>query len=86
MKCEGVARELIKRIQNHRKTAGFEVTDRIKISLESNAETDKAVAEYADYISSQVLATEIKVVPAGSIANPVELDMDDYMVKASIQK
>ena len=86
LKREGVARELIKRIQNHRKTAGFEVTDRIQIEVESNAETDEAVKQYADYISGQVLATSIKVVPAGSIQKPVELDMDEYVVKASIRK
>ena len=86
LKCEGVARELIKRIQNYRKTAGFEVTDRIQICLESNAETDEAVKQYADYISGQVLATSIQVVAAGSLADAVELDMDDYVVKASIKK
>jgi len=86
LKREGVARELIKRIQNHRKTAGFEVTDRIQIEVESNPETDDAVNQYADYIGGQVLATSIKVVPAGSIQNPVELDMDDYKVLASIKK
>ncbi|MBP5345782.1 MAG: isoleucine--tRNA ligase, partial [Bacteroidales bacterium] len=85
LKCEGVARELIKRIQNYRKD-NFEVTDRIQIRLESQAETDAAVKEYGDYISSQVLATSIEIVAAGTIANAVELDMDDYVVKASITK
>ncbi|MCR5360519.1 MAG: DUF5915 domain-containing protein, partial [Bacteroidales bacterium] len=86
LKCEGVARELIKRIQNYRKTAGFEVTDRIKVGIESNAETDEAVKRYADYIGSQVLATSIEVVPAGSLADAVELDMDDYKLRASIRR
>ena len=45
-----------------------------------------AVKQYADYISSQVLATSIQVVAAGSLADAVELDMDDYVVKASIKK
>ncbi|MBQ0056406.1 MAG: isoleucine--tRNA ligase [Bacteroidales bacterium] len=86
LKCEGVARELIKRIQNHRKTAGFEVTDRIQICVESNAETDEAVKTFGDYIASQVLATSIEVVAAGSLADAVELDMDEYVVRAQIKK
>jgi len=86
LKKEGVARELIKRIQNHRKTAGFEVTDRIAIQVESNPETDEAVKAYGDYIASQVLATSIEIVAAGELSETVELDMDDYIVKASIKK
>jgi len=86
LKKEGVARELIKRIQNHRKTAGFEVTDRITIQFESNAETDEAVKVYGDYIASQVLATSIEIVATGSLTDAVELDMDDYIVKATIKK
>ena len=86
LKREGIARELIKRIQNYRKTAGFEVTDRIQIAIESNGQTDDVVREYGDYIGGQVLATRIEVVPAGSLANATELDMDDYIVKASIRK
>ena len=62
LKKEGNARELVKRIQNYRKTAGFEITDRITIAIESNSEINDAVAEFGDYIKSQVLATEINIV------------------------
>ena len=86
LKKEGTARDLIKRIQNYRKTAGFEITDRINITLESNAETDAAVADFADYIKSQVLATSIEIVAEGSLSNATELDMDGYVVKADIKK
>ena len=84
LKKEGNARELVKRIQNYRKTAGFEITDRITIAIESNSEINDAVAEFGDYIKSQVLATEIKIVETGSIADGVELDMDNYLLKARI--
>ena len=84
LKKEGNARELVKRIQNYRKTAGFEITDRITIAIESNSEINDAVAEFGDYIKSQVLATEINIVEAGSIADGVELDMDNYSLKARI--
>ena len=84
LKKEGNARELVKRIQNYRKTAGFEITDRITIAIESNTEINEAVAEFGDYIKSQVLATQIEIVEAGSIEDGVELDMDNYKLKAKI--
>jgi isoleucyl-tRNA synthetase len=86
LKREGVARELIKRIQNHRKTAGFEVTDRIHIAIESNEQTDEVIRQFGDYIGGQVLATSIEVVPADSLTDAIVLDMDDYTVKATIKK
>lgn len=84
LRQEGIARELIKRIQNHRKTAGFEVTDRIRIVIEPNEQTDAVIAQYKDYIAGQVLATSIEVGAVGEGA--AELDMDDYMLKALITK
>ncbi len=84
LKKEGNARELVKRIQNYRKTAGFEITDRITIAIESNPEINDAVAEFGDYIKSQVLATQIDIVEVGSIGDCVELDMDNYLLKANI--
>ncbi len=84
LRQEGVARELIKRIQNHRKTAGFEVTDRIQIVIEHNEATDAVVEQYRDYIAGQVLATSITVGEVGEGA--AELDMDDFVIKANITK
>ena len=74
----------MKRIQNYRKTAGFEITDRITIAIESNPEINDAVAEFGDYIKSQVLATQIDIVEVGSIGDCVELYMDNYLLKANI--
>ncbi|NOX85899.1 MAG: isoleucine--tRNA ligase [Chlorobi bacterium] len=54
---EGLARELVNRIQNMRKEKGFEVTDRIKLHLERNKDTDKAFSNFSDYICSETLAT-----------------------------
>ena len=84
LKKEGNARELVKRIQNYRKTAGFEITDRITIAIESNPEINDAVAEFGDYIKSQVLATQIDIAEVGSIGDCVELDMDNYLLNANI--
>ena len=56
---EGLARELVNRIQNLRKGAGLEVTDRIKVTLSQNETLAAAVAVHGDYIRSEVLADEI---------------------------
>ena len=61
LKKEGMARELINRIQNIRKDSGLEITDRIRVTLAPNEETDAAVAAFADYIKGQVLADDIVV-------------------------
>jgi isoleucyl-tRNA synthetase len=84
LRKEGVARELIKRIQNYRKTACFEVTDRIQIVFEPNENTNTVVEQYKDYIAGQVLATSITIGAVGEGA--VDLYMDDYIIKASITK
>ncbi len=59
LKFEGIARELINKIQNIRKDSGFEVTDNIIIQIESEKEIEEAVRIHQDYIKSQVLAKEI---------------------------
>ena len=86
---EGIARELINRIQNLRKSSGFEITDRIEIELEDRPEIHNAVLHCGEYIASQVLATELKL-STGSA--PFEqsglstIEMDGYNVKINIQK
>ena len=58
---EGLAREIVNRVQNLRKTGGFEVTDRIELLIEKNEKTDAAVEKFGDYICTETLATIIKV-------------------------
>lgn len=58
---EGMARELINRIQNMRKEAGYEITDRIAVTISPDAAVEKSLAVYSDYISTQVLADSIVV-------------------------
>ena len=57
---EGIARELINRIQNIRKQSDYDVTDRIKVTVESNDVVDKAIESYSDFISAEVLADSIE--------------------------
>ncbi len=84
LKYEGVARELVKRIQNLRKESGFEITDRIDILLEHNPETDKAVAQYGEYICGQVLANSLTLVD--KVESPIELDFEEYTININIKR
>ena len=83
---EGVARELVNRIQNIRKTSGFDITDKIDVTIASNAETDQAVKEYRDYMSRQVLANTFEIVDNLSGESVSELDFDTFKVNIRIVK
>ena len=84
LRREGIARELINRIQNLRKQSNFEITDRIEVEIERHEQINDAIADYRDYIASQVLATKFELVE--HVAEPVELDFEDYIVKLKLQK
>ena len=84
LKREGIARELKKRIQDSRKQNGLEITDRIRVRLNSNQETDAAVREYEDWIKSQVLADSIELVPG--MEQGEDISFDDYSFKLQIDK
>ena len=81
---EGIAREFINRIQNIRKTSGFEITDKILIDIEQSDNVNAAVEQFKEYISSQVLANKITLVE--KVANPTELDFDDFKVNIEVKK
>ena len=84
LRNEGIARELVKRIQNLRKESGFEITDRIAIQLEHNPQTDRAVEAFGDYISAQVLADSLTLVDA--VADGAVLDFDDFQLRTNITR
>lgn len=77
LRREGIARELVNRIQNIRKSQGFEITDKIDVVVTPNAATDEAVREYADYIGRQVLAESVTIDEIAD-ADRTPLDMDEY--------
>ncbi len=77
LRREGIARELVNRIQNIRKNSGFEITDKIDVVITPNEATDEAVKEYSDYIARQVLAESITIAEIAE-ADRSELDMDEY--------
>ena len=76
LRREGVARELINRIQNLRKDSGLEVTDKIAVEVEALDELSDSLAVFGDYVAQQVLAVEIKAVaePAGEFVATTDLD------------
>ena len=81
---EGIARELINRIQNLRKSSGLEITDRIAVQLENKTEIAAAVTNCNEYIASQVLATSLILVDGLTDGNALE--MDGYTVNCVIEK
>ncbi len=81
---EGIARELVNRIQNIRKSSGYEITDKIVIEIESREEIVEAVKEYANYIATQTLANSVLL--KDNIVDATELDFDDYIVKVLVKK
>ena len=86
LRREGVARELINRIQNIRKDSGFEVTDKIRVEIEAGELTSGAVGQFADYIASQTLAVEVVASPLPSGAVVVDSDVDDSPVKIAVTR
>ncbi|WP_337761692.1 isoleucine--tRNA ligase [Barnesiella intestinihominis] len=86
LRREGIARELVNRIQNIRKTSGFDITDKIDVYIASNGETDLVVEEYRDYMSRQVLANTFEILGTLSGEAVTELDFDTFKVNIRIVK
>ena len=63
---------------------GFEITDKIRITLSKNQQTDDAVTEYKDYICNQVLGTSLTL--ADEVENGTELNFDDFSLYVSVEK
>ena len=80
---EGIARELINRIQNLRKSSGLEITDRIKVTIEDRPEVHNAVLHCSEYIAGQVLATSLQL--AADVQGEA-VEMDGYNVNIKIEK
>lgn len=83
LKNEGMAREIVKRIQAYRKSSGFEITDHIHVVLSHDDNLQKAVEAYHDYICSQVLADKLEF---GEPESGEELDFEDFKISVDITK
>jgi isoleucyl-tRNA synthetase len=83
---EGRARELVHQIQNQRKEAGLEVTDRIEIKYQADAELDGAVNAHLDWIKSEILATEFESAAKSDLNGAVTKKIDGYEIDLSLDK
>ncbi len=82
LRKEGIARELVNRIQNIRKDSGFEVTDKIKVVIQKNAILEEAINSNKDYIKSETLTEEL--VFEENINDGIEIEFDEIKTKITI--
>jgi isoleucyl-tRNA synthetase len=83
LKEEGIARELVNRIQNLRKDSGFEVTDKIKVKIQRFGDLEKAVLSNENYIKSETLTNELIF---EDHLEGLEIEFDDIKTKIVISK
>ena len=86
LKNEGMARELVNRLQNLRKSTGLEITDKINVELSDIPEIRSAIDAFGDFIAGQVLANDIKLVDTNNEEGFVDLDIEGLAAKAKITK
>ena len=86
LRYEGIAREFVNRIQNIRKEAGFDVTDKITVLIEDNDFVREAVKRHSAYIGSQTLATSVQLTDSFDQVNTRDVDIDEVMVKVEVRK
>ena len=84
LRREGIARELVNRIQNIRKESGFEVTDRVKIVIEKRPEVEDALASFKDYVCTQTLAESLSL--AEKVDGAVAAEWDDATIDINVSK
>lgn len=84
LRKEGIARELVNRIQNLRKAKDFEITDRIAVQISSHPQFDEAVKDFTDYISGQVLADSICIV-SQTLEDEIEIDEEKLTISVCKQ-
>ena len=85
LRREGIARDVVNRVQNLRKERGFNITDKIRLTFAPNPETDEAITSFADYIKRQVLANGLTVAPVDADdAEVASLDIDGMILIAKI--
>ena len=84
LRKEGIARELVNRIQNLRKDSGFDVTDRIDVMLQNDENIVKAVSSNLEYIKTETLTEELEIMD--QLSGGVDIAFDNINTKLFIQK
>ena len=85
LRKEGIARDIVNRVQNIRKGRDYDIVDKIAVTFEPNPVTDEAIRAYSDYIARQVLATSVEVAPLPAGAEIETLDLDGVEVRTVIE-
>jgi isoleucyl-tRNA synthetase len=86
LRYEGIAREFVNRIQNIRKEAGFDVTDKITVLIEDHEFVSEAVKRHSGYIGSQTLATEVNLVKSLTGNNVREIEIEEARVNIDVRR
>ena len=84
LRKEGLARELVNRIQNLRKSSGYDITDKISVTVLSNDGMDEAIKDFNSYIANQVLAVSVEITDV--ISDATEMDFEDFKLAVRIEK
>lgn len=84
LRKEGLARELVNRIQNLRKSSGYDITDKISVTVLSNDGMDEAIKDFNSYIANQVLAVSVEITDV--ISDATEMDFEDFKLSVRIEK
>ena len=90
LRKEGVARELINRIQNLRKNSGFDVTDKVMVVIYADGETGEEIAgslvDFADYIAAQTLAVSVSSASLSSAEDAPEVEWNDETIRIKVSR
>ena len=90
LRQEGVARELINRIQNLRKSSGFDVTDKVEVMIyadgEDGAEIKASLANFAEYIGTQTLALSVAAASLAEAGDAPEVEWNEESIKIKVTK
>ena len=90
LKQEGVARELINRIQNLRKSSGFDVTDKVSVTIYADGEYGQEIADslanFADYVAAQTLALSVAAAPVSEAGDAPEVEWNDGNIRINVVK
>lgn len=84
LKKEGDAREFVNRVQNIRKENGFELTDRIFVTVEEHSELKASLITFKNYICAEILADELQFEP--SIEQGIQVEVNEHQLKISVTK
>ncbi|HEY0809967.1 MAG TPA: DUF5915 domain-containing protein, partial [Longimicrobiales bacterium] len=86
LRLEGIAREVVSKIQRMRRDSGFEVSDRIKLAIGAEGEGATAVEKYRDYIARETLAERVELKTYAEMAGGADVELDGLRLRIEIEK